>query len=160
MKATTWQRMHGMVKPCLLQGAALLAASTMLAHCSAIAPDDTTQPAPPSNYGALVSGALKGFNGFADYSDLQISALRWVHAATGWNWLTCVRYLDHGRQRFYAFFISGNAVVNARYDVRTDRCAAQQYTPFNAATGAVEAPAMPPQPASAAAPTLLQGPIY
>ncbi len=145
MKATKWRPAARLPKCCTSQTAALLAASIVLAHCSAVPPEDPTQPAPPANYGALVSTALKGFKGFADYSNFGISGLRWIHAASGWSWLTCVRYVDHGQQRFYTFFINGNTVVNARYDVRTDQCAAQQYVPFDAAAGTVGSPAPVPQ---------------
>jgi len=159
MKATTWQRLRRTVGR-RRQVAAFLAASTMLAQCSAVPRDDATPAAPPQNYGALVANTLKTFKGFADYSDFQISSPRWVHTMTGWNWLTCVRYADHGRQRFYSFFISGNAVANGRYDVRTDRCGAQQYAPLNLTSGAIEAPATSPQPAPGAAPAITQGSIY
>jgi hypothetical protein len=144
MKATTWQ-WAGMArsclfKSCLSRAAALFGASIMLAQCSVVPPEDATQPAPPANYGVLIANALKAFNGFAGYSDFQISALRWVHAAAGWSWLSCVRYDDHGRKRFYAFFINDKSVINARYDVRTDQCDAQQYVPFDVATGTVGSP--------------------
>jgi hypothetical protein len=145
MKATKWRRGARLPKRRVSQTVALFAASIALAHCTAVPPEDPTQPVPPENYGALVSTTLKGFKGFPDYRDFGISGLRWVHAASGWNWLTCVRYVDHGQQRFYAFFINGNSVVNARYDVRTDQCAAQQYQPFDAAAGAIRSPAPPPQ---------------
>jgi len=162
MKATPWRAFVRSFRCRIRQIAKLLAASIVLAQCSAIAPQDPTQPAPPTDYGPLVSAALKSFKGFADYGNFGISGLRWVHAPTGWSWLTCVRYVDHGRQRFYAFFINDQKVVNARYDVRTDQCARQQYVPFNAATGALDSPTMPSQPSSHAlgAPLLLQGPIY
>jgi hypothetical protein len=140
MKATKWRHTARKLKRCEPRTAAVLAASILLAHCSAMPPEDPTQPAPPANYGLLVSTAVKSFKGFADYSNFGISGLRWVHAASGWSWLTCLRYVDHGKQRFYAFFINGNRVVNARYDVRTDQCAAQQYVPFDAAGGAVGSP--------------------
>ena len=76
---------------------------------------------PPPNYGVLVANTLKGFKDFSSYGNFQISGLRWVHVATGWNWLVCVRYVDHGQRRTYSFFIKDNVVVNGRYDVRTDR---------------------------------------
>lgn len=140
MTATTWRSAGGMAKSRVLLAAALLAAPIVLAQCSSALPEDPTQPAPPANYGARIAAALRGFKNFASYSNLQISPLRWVHAATGWSWLTCVRYNDNGLARFYAFFIDSNAIVNARYDVRTDQCAAQQYVPFDVTTGAVRAP--------------------
>lgn len=170
MKATTWRRLRGTVENCRQFGAPL-AASIALAQCSTVPPDVASAPMPPANYAALVANNLKTFKGFADYTDFQISALRWVHVATGWSWLTCVRYLDHGKQRYYSYFISGNS-VDGRYDVRADRCRTQQYTPLNVTTGAIEAPAtssppapgVPPTtsslPPPSAAPTMMQGPIY
>ena len=113
----------------------------MLAHCSALPPKNAAAPAAPPKYGALVSDALKKFKEFSLYSNFEISDLRWVHAATGWSWLTCVRYSDdHGHRRVYSFFINDNAVVNARYDILADRCGAQQYVPFDVTTGTVGSP--------------------
>ncbi len=148
MKATTWRRARRAApSPALPAGAllsgALLAGAAVLAQCAAALPEDVTQtalPAPPANYGALISKALKGFKNLATYSNFQISSPRWVHAETGWNWLACLRYDDHGVTRFYSFFIAGDDVVNARYDVRTDRCPAQQYVPFDITTGTVGMP--------------------
>lgn len=139
MKATTWRPARRTATPPALQAAALLAIS-VLAQCTALPPEDPTQPAPPANYRALIAAALKGFKAFASYSNFQISPPRWVHAETGWSWLTCVRYDDHGLTRFYSFFIEGNSIVNSRYDVRMDRCAAQQYLPFDITTGTVGSP--------------------
>jgi hypothetical protein len=140
MKATTWRHLRPRrvrAKSCLLRAAALLAAVVVLAQCTAVPPDDPAQPAPPGDYGKIVADALKKFKDFSSYGGFQISALRWVHAETGWSWLTCVRYSDHGRQVFYSFFINGNAISNARYDVRTDHCAAQQYLPFDVNSGTI-----------------------
>jgi hypothetical protein len=152
MKATPWRRAE-IAKSCvftpLLATAAALGAAIMLAQCNALPPEDAAQPAPPANYGVLIANALKAFNGYAFYSNFQISSLRWVHAATGWSWLTCVRYNDHGQQRFYSFFLDDKSVINARYDVRTDQCAAQQYLPFDVATGTVGSPT-----------AVLQQPLY
>jgi hypothetical protein len=153
MKATTWQRaeMAGscLLKPWLLRAAALFGASIVIAQCSALPQQDATQPPPPVNYGVLVANVLKTFKGYAAYNNFQISSLRWVHAATGWSWLTCVRYGDRGRAQFYAFFLDERSVINARYDVHTDQCAAQQYVPFDIATGTVGSPT-----------AVLQQPIY
>ena len=112
----------------------------MLVQCTALTPEDATQPVPPPNYGVLVANVLKTFKGYAAYSNFQISSLRWVHATTGWSWLTCVRYDDRGRSHFYSFFLDDKSVINARYDVRTDQCDAQQYVPFDIATGTVGSP--------------------
>jgi hypothetical protein len=152
MKATTWRR------------AAPVTAAMLLAACSAVPLSQTAVPATaPLNYGALVASTLRGFNGYAGYSNFEISPPRWVHAATGWNWLTCVRYADRGQRRTYVFFMDGSTVVNSRYGVLTDQCGAQQYWPFDPATGIVTAPTpaaapVPEQPMWPA-PTLQQ-PIY
>jgi hypothetical protein len=143
MKATTWRRRHpgrGRAKSRLFRAAALLGAMVVLSQCTAVPPDDPAQPAPPGDYGKIVADALKKFKDFSSYGGFQISAPRWIHAETGWSWLTCVRYSDHGRQVFYSFFINGNAISNARYDVRTDHCAAQQYVPFDVNSGTIGSP--------------------
>lgn len=140
MKATTWQRARRAAPLPALPAVALLAAATLLAQCTVALPEDTAQPAPPVNYGALVAKSLKNFKNLTNYSNFQISAPRWVHAETGWNWLACLRYDDHGVTRFYAFFIDGDKIVNARYDVRTDACPAQQYVPYDITTGTVGMP--------------------
>jgi hypothetical protein len=134
MKATP--RRHP-IKFSLSRGAALFAVLIVLAQCSAVPPADPAQPPPPLGYGKLVGDALKKFKDFSSYSNFQISDLRWVHAETGWNWLICVRYDERGLERFYSFFIDGNTIANARYDARTDRCAAQRYVPFDVTTGTV-----------------------
>jgi hypothetical protein len=135
MKATTWRR------------AALVTAATLLAACSAVPLSQTAAPAAaPANYGVLVANVLRAFNGYAGYSNFEISPPRWVHATTGWNWLTCVRFADRGQRRTYVFFMDDNAVVTSRYGVLTDQCGAQQYWPFDPATGAVTAPAPAPVP--------------
>jgi hypothetical protein len=133
----------------LLLPSSLITVLILFAQCSYVPPQTATMPEPPAHYGALISTALSAFKGFADYRNFQISNLRWVDATTGWGWLACVRFDDHGRERYYSFFIVGNAIVNARYDVRTDQCAAQQYLPFDVTTGTVGTPT-----------PILQQPIY
>ncbi len=150
MKATTWR------------GAALVTAALLLAACSAVAVSQNAAPeAAPANYGVVVAAALRGFNGYPGYSNFEISPPRRVHAVTGWNWLACVRYIDRGQRRTYAFFIDNGAVVNSRYGVVTDQCGTQQYWPFDPATGIVTAPAPAPIPQQPTWPTpTLQQPIY
>jgi hypothetical protein len=142
--------------------AAVLAASLTLAQCAAVPVENAAQPVPPANYGALIAKELKKFKGFADYSSFEISGLRWVDVATGRSWLACVRYLEHGHQRYYSFFIQDGAITHMRYDVRTDQCVAQQYVPFDLATGTVAAAMSPQQPGPGpSSPSLLfQQPIY
>jgi hypothetical protein len=163
MTAITWRR--GRVAGNTgLQYAALLSAALALAQCSALPLENATQPPPPANYGALVAATLRGIKGFAGYSDFQISGLRWAHTANGWNWIACVRFVDHGRQHFYTFFLDAGGVIASRYDVRTDQCAAQQYAPLDLPTGTIAAPLMAqPPPSGGVAPPLSfnpQQPIY
>jgi hypothetical protein len=152
MKATTWRRLRAKqahARSCVLRVAALLGATVILAQCAAVPPDDPAQPVPPADYGKIAADALKKFKDFSGYTDFQISAPRWVHAATGWSWLTCVRYNDRGRRVFYSFFIDNNAIVNARYDVRTDQCTAQQYVPLDVNSGTIGSPG-----------SIVQSPLY
>jgi hypothetical protein len=137
MRATTWQRIRANYLP---RAAALLAAAITLAACSSVPVDNPTESAPPANYGKAIAEALRKFKDFSTYRNFQVSGPRWVHAATGWSWLVCVRYDDRGLARFYAFFLDDNTVANARYDVRTDHCPAQQYVPFDVTTGTVGVP--------------------
>jgi hypothetical protein len=147
MRAATWQRIRTKRLP---QAAALLAAVITLAACSSVPIENPTESAPPTNYGKAIAEALRKFKDYSTYRNLQISGLRWVHAATGWNWLICVRYDDRGLPRYYAFFLDDNTIVNARYDVRTDHCPEQQYVPFDVTTGTVGVPT----------PAATQQPIY
>ena len=162
MKAATWQGSGQSpdVSPSLT--AAVLAAALMLVQCAAVPVENAGQPTPSANYGALIANQLKTFKGFADYSDFAISGLRWIETANGRSWIACVRYLDHGRQRYYSFFLQNGAIIGSRYDVRTDQCALQQYVPFDRATGTVAATGMPALPAAGpASPSMLfQQPIY
>ena len=162
MKATTWQGtgQSGNRTPSLT--AVLLAASIMLAQCAAVPVENAREPGPPANYGVLVANQLKTFKGFADYSNFAISGLRWIDTASGPSWIACVRYLDHGRQRYYSFFLQNGSIIRSRYDVRTDQCATQQYVTFEPATGTITAAAMPQQPVTGPAPPslLFQQPIY
>ncbi len=106
--------------------------------------ESAASPTPPSNYGVLASNTVKGFAPFTTYSDFAISAARWVHAETGWNWLVCLRYDDRGQRRYYAIFIQGDSVVNSRYDILADRCGGQRYVPFDLMTGTIKS--LPPGP--------------
>ena len=60
------------------------------------------------------------------------------------------------------FFINNSTVVNARYDIITDHCGAQQYAPFDRITGAIGLlPIQPQQPGYFGPPALQpQQPIY
>jgi hypothetical protein len=150
MKATTWRR------------AAPVTAGLLLSACSAVPlTGNAAPPASPANYGVLVGNTVRGFNGYAAYSNFEISGPRWVHVSTGWNWLTCVRYYDRGQRRTYVFFIDSGAVVASRYSVLSDQCGAQQYLPLDATTGTVTAPTPAPVPQDPLSPmAILQQPIY
>jgi hypothetical protein len=151
MKARTWRRAARFTA---------VAAVMLLSACSVVPlTRNAAPPASPANYGVLAGNALRGFTGYAGYSNFEISAPRWVHAETGWNWLTCVRYRDRGQRRTYAFFFDNGAIVTSRYGVLADGCGAQQYLPFDAATGAVTAPAPAPQETLSPM-AILQQPIY
>jgi len=116
----------------------------ILASCSSIPPADPSEPAVAPEYGLIVANYIKRGPLFpqSTYTDFEISDLRWVHAVTGWNWLTCVRFKDRGNSRIYSFFIENNAVIFSRYDVMTDSCAAQKYMPFDVGTGGIGPAAM------------------
>jgi hypothetical protein len=144
-RGTNFASAQGCRLNAMLCPAVLVAALMIVADCSAVPLDNAVAPAAPASYGVLVSEALKAYKPFAGYSDFEISGLRWLHAETGWNWLACLRYNDHGHRRIYAFFIKGNAVTNARYDIITDQCAAQQYVPFDIVTGTIGTPTTPAQ---------------
>lgn len=162
MKARTWRQRCPTRPHRTTKIAALLTAMLASAQCSTVPLESSAQQAAPANYSALVSTNLKSFKGFSGYSNFAISGLRWVHPTTGWSWLACVRFDDHGRQLYYAFFIKDNLIVAGRYAVRTDQCRAQPYQPLNVASGAIEAPAVATQPApgTEGGPRMMQGPIY
>jgi hypothetical protein len=117
--------------------AAFLAGS--LAGCNGLAATNAEIPAigPDPTYNKLVATYLGGlFKDRAGYDAFEISDYRWVHTIKGWNWLTCVRFQDHGHTRVYAVFIKDTAVVSGRYAVLTDDCSAPVYAPFDLMTGA------------------------
>jgi hypothetical protein len=124
----------------------LFAASMILAGCTAVPFEDTAETPAPANYGVLVSNAVKGFKDWQTFTNFEISDLRWMHVTTGWNWLVCVRYDDRGHRRTYSFFLKNDAVVNARYDIVTDRCGAQKYLPLDVASGTIRQ--LEPEPQS------------
>lgn len=125
--------------------AALFAVSIIPVNCSGVPRENTAEAATPANYGVVVSNVLKSFKDWQTYTNFEISDLRWVHATTGWNWLVCVRYDDHGHRRTYAIFLNDNGVVNQRYDTLIDRCGAQKYLPLDVTTGAIRQPEPEPQ---------------
>jgi hypothetical protein len=121
--------------------ALLLLAAAALAGCSGLASTNEETPAigpdPASN--KIVANYLNTtFKDRTLYNAFEISDFRWVHTIKGWNWLTCIRFQDHGHPRIYAIFIKGGAIVDSRYAVQTDGCDTSNYIPFDlmAATGA------------------------
>jgi hypothetical protein len=120
-----------------------------LPACSELA--QSGEAAPPPAQPPFVSLAAQHLQSVlkdrASYDDFEISGLRWVHSISGWSWLACVHFHDHGHLRSYALFIQDNAVTDSRYAVETDACEAQTYTPFDLVTGVLGRPTAPVQPA-------------
>ena len=112
----------------------------LLAGCSGLAA--TNEEIPAIGPDAALSKAVATYMNttFKDrsaYDAFEISDYRWVHTTKGWNWLTCIRFQDHGHPRVYAVFINeAGSVVDGRYAVLTDNCAAPAYAPLDLMTGA------------------------
>ena len=130
---------HGPRRALSHAGAALMLA-LVLTGCSDLVLSTEEAPAgggavdPAVN--TLVADRLKSvFKDPAAYQAFELSGLRWVHALKGWNWLACVRFQDHGHQRFYTVFVKDRAVVDDRYAVETDACPTQSYAPLNLEIG-------------------------
>jgi hypothetical protein len=110
---------------------ALLLTNATMVGCDQVATTSGGIPAsgPDPSYRDIVAGYLKDtFKDHSLYGAFEISDPRRVHSFQGWNWLTCVRFLDHGQRRSYALFLDGGKVVDARYAVQTDQCGVQTYT--------------------------------
>jgi hypothetical protein len=121
---------------------AFLFAFNILTNCSELPVADSSQPAEIPNYGQIISQYVRGGWLQTKSSNVEISNPRWIHAMTGWNWLVCVRFQDGQVRRTYSFFIANNAVTNARFDVLTDSCGLQTYSPFDLSTGNGTAPTL------------------
>jgi hypothetical protein len=106
---------------------------------------------PPAEEPAYAAVAAKYFSSNmtdrASFENFEISGLRWVQGLKGWSWLACVHFLDRGHLRTYALFMQNDAVIDARYAVRSDACGSQSYTPFDVVTGVLGQPTAPRQPA-------------
>lgn len=129
-------RLQRAVRAALLLAAAGFAGT--LAGCSGLAATSEEPPAtgPGLSFQEMIAGHLKKtLKNYSSYDSFEISDPRWVHSIKGWNWLTCIRYQDHGHLRSYAVFFSGDKVVDDRYAVQTDNCAAQTYSPFERMQG-------------------------
>jgi hypothetical protein len=115
--------------------------SGSLAGCSGIAaPNELLPPtAPDPSFREVIANHLKAvLKNYSAYQPFEISDPRWIHTLKGWNWLTCVRFQDHGRVRTYAVFLSDNKVVDDRYAVLTDNCDAQTFYQFERMYGGLE----------------------
>jgi hypothetical protein len=123
--------------------AVLATALAALTACTAIPPalDDPAEPEP--DYGRIVAQNVNAtFANAHKLSRVEISGLRRVFYTRGWSWIACLRFEADNHLRTHAFFIQGNRVIESRYAVQSDECGAQQYAPFDMASGA----AVPPAP--------------
>ena len=94
---------------------------------------------PDPSYRDAIAHRLKtAFKDYASYDAFEISDPRWVHSVHGWSWITCVRFVDHGRRRTYALFHKATGIIDARYAVLTDDCDTPPYAPFEQLTGGLE----------------------
>jgi hypothetical protein len=110
-----------------------LAAAAVLTSCSGLAAPDSQMPAsgPDTDYQQVIANYLRAtLKSYQSYESFEISEPRWVDSLRGWSWLTCVRFVDHGRSRLYATFLQSHKIVDGRFAVRTDNCDAQNYAPF------------------------------
>ena len=119
--------------------AALLLTLAAAAGCSSLTV--STADVPPSGpdpaYDGMVANRVKSsFKDHASYDAFEISDYRWVHSVSGWSWLTCVRFQDHGHRRTYALFLRAKDIIETRYAVQTDGCDTASYVPFDLTTGA------------------------
>ena len=123
-------------------GAAVMLA-LVLTGCSELALSTEAAPAGGGVAGsvdpgadALVTNRLRAvFKDRAAYQAFELAGSRWVHTLKGWDWLACVRFQDHGHQRFYAVFVKDGAVTDDRYAVETDACQTQSYVPIDLGVG-------------------------
>ncbi len=131
-------------RPCrsLPHVSAVVVLALVLTGCSELVLSTENAPAgggsgsvdPSAN--TLVANHLKAvFKDPASYQAFELAGLRWVHTIKGWSWLACVRFQDHGHQRFYAVFVKDNAVTDDRYAVETDACQTQSYVPLDLGLG-------------------------
>ena len=96
-----------------------------------IAEEHIPESPPDPSYRAVIANYLKTtFKNYSSYEAFEISDPRWVHAFQGWNWLTCVRFVDRNRRRTYVLILNGTTIVDAHYAVQTDDCGAQTYSVF------------------------------
>jgi hypothetical protein len=70
-------------------------------------------PPDPSYQGVIANYFKTTFKNYASYEAFEISSPRWVHSFQGWNWLTCVRFVDRDRRRTYVLVLNGTNIVDA-----------------------------------------------
>ena len=112
--------------------------SASLTGCSSLAAPNGAMPAvgPDPSFRDMIANHLKKtLKNYTAYDTFQISDPRWVHSFTGWNWLSCIRFADHGRVRTYSVFFNANKIVDDRFAVQTDACDTQTYSPFERMSG-------------------------
>jgi hypothetical protein len=111
---------------------ALLTAAA-LAGCNKVvlAEEHIPESPPDPSYRAVIANYFKTtFKNYSSYEAFEILSPRWVHSFQGWNWLTCVRFVDRDRRRTYVLVLNGTSIVDAHYAVQTDDCGAQTYSVF------------------------------
>jgi hypothetical protein len=75
---------------------ALLTAAA-LAGCNKVvlAEEHIPESPPDPSYPGVIANYFKTtFKNYSSYEAFEISDPRWVHSFQGWNWLTCVRFVD------------------------------------------------------------------
>jgi hypothetical protein len=116
----------------IVRKAALATTLVALSGCTDLVPQEETSALDPA-YATIVSQRMKTVfqaDKFATYDAFEISDARWVHTGHGWHWLICVRFQDQQRRTTYVVFLKGKQVLDSRYDVQTDRCGEQTYSPL------------------------------
>jgi hypothetical protein len=143
-----------------LRGFALLLLLTCLPGCSSVglsrqaapaaAPSSDATPVPlEPAYLSWIAGRLKSQFKKPPNAGLELSEPRWLLSNNGWSWVACARFQDQGYRRSYVIYFDAKAVIDSRYAVLSDGCAAQTYTPFD-----LETAKLVPQAVGT------QGPVY
>jgi hypothetical protein len=119
-------------------GLVALLTAAALAGCNEVvlAEEHVPESPPDPSYRGVIADYFKTKFKNYSYEAFEISEPRWVHSFQGWNWLTCVRFVDRSRRRTYVLFLNGTSVVDAHYAVQTDGCGAQTYSVFEQMGGA------------------------
>jgi hypothetical protein len=126
---------------CAIPRIAFVMALAMLSGCGDLPTESVPEAGAPPAYTALAARYLeKTLKDRASDDAFEISGLRWAHTMTGWNWLACVRFQDHGHRHTYVLFMQTDAVIDGRYAVQTDACESQPFTQFDLMSGAAGQP--------------------